>query len=55
MVVDFEVGIMINIKIKIFKFILILKEKLKGILDNFYMFYKCFFNWNYFMCMIGYL
>lgn len=55
MAVDFEAGIMINIKTKIPKFILILKEKLKGISDNFHTFYKCSFNWNHFMCMTGYL
>lgn len=55
MAVDFEAGIMINIKTKIPKFILILKEKLKGISDNFHKFYKCSFNWNHFMCMTGYL
>lgn len=55
MAVDFEAGIMIHIKTKIPKFILILKEKLKGISDNFHKFYKCSFNWNHFMCMTGYL
>lgn len=55
MAVDFEAGIMIHIKTKIPKFILILKEKLKGISDKFHKFYKCPFNWNHFMCMTGYL
>lgn len=55
MAVDFEAGIMINIKTKIPKSILILKEKLKRISDNFHTFYKCSFNWNHFMCMTGYL